>query len=74
MSNEFVTCRKTPIAADTLGVAETHLYSLIRKKKIAAPGKDSSGDYCWTPADLEAARQAIEARRQRRAEPVTATV
>ena len=72
MSNEFATCLKTPIAADKLGVAETQLYSLIRKKRIPRPNQDSSGDFCWLPADIEAARQAIESRRQRKTEPATA--
>ena len=72
MSNEFTNWLKTPIAAKTLGVAETQLYSLLRKGKIPPPAKDSSGDYCWTPADLDAARQAMEARRQRQSKPVTA--
>jgi len=62
---------KTPVAASILGVAETHLYSLLRKRKIPTPSKDTSGDYCWTEVDLDAARQAI-AKRQKKAAPASA--
>jgi hypothetical protein len=54
-----MTLRKTPIAAEELGISYYHLISLLRSKKLPAPQKDSSGDYIWTDADLDAAREAL---------------
>jgi hypothetical protein len=59
--------RKSPVAAREVGTTYVGLFNLIRHGKIAAPEKDSSGDYIWTEQNLAAARQALEARRQRRA-------
>jgi hypothetical protein len=53
--------RKTPVAARMLGIPFTRLHSLIRSGKLAAPKKDSSGDYVWTDADLDSARKTLEA-------------
>lgn len=64
-----MTIRKTPIAAAELGVTYHRLMGLVRFAKIAAPTRDSSGDYLWTDADLERARQALANLRQRKAVP-----
>jgi hypothetical protein len=54
---------KTPEAARTLGVSYHRLIGLLRFRRISPlPGKDSSGDYLWTKADLERARQALQQR------------
>jgi hypothetical protein len=59
--------------AEVVRQLETTLHKIIgllRYNKITPPAKDSSGDYCWTPQDIAAARQAlrdIEAQRARRA-------
>lgn len=51
--------RKTPVAARELGVAASHLHSILRAGKIPLPAKDSSGDYIWLDADIERARQVL---------------
>jgi hypothetical protein len=51
---------KTPVAAKQLNIPYSRLISLLRHGKIAAPAKDSSGDYVWTEADLAAARDALQ--------------
>ena len=56
---------KTPAAARALKVPYTALVSLIRYGKISAPAKDTSGDYVWTAADIEAARRVLAARPRR---------
>jgi hypothetical protein len=53
---------KTPAAADLLGVGYWRLIGLLRSKRLAPPQKDSSGDYLWTPEDIERARQALAGR------------
>jgi hypothetical protein len=58
---------KTPIAARTLGLRYHQLIGLLRYGHIDPPGKDSSGDYVWTEADIERARQALAARQRRTA-------
>ena len=57
---------KTPIAAEVLSVSEANLHYLIRARKIAAPSKDTSGDYVWSDSNIEAARQALSVDRRRR--------
>jgi hypothetical protein len=59
---------KTPAAADALGVQYWTLHQLIRQRSIPAPAKDSSGDFVWSPEDLDRARQALAARRPARKE------
>ena len=54
---------KTPVAAKQLDIPYSRLISLLRHGKLAAPTKDSSGDYLWTNEDLERARQALASRR-----------
>jgi hypothetical protein len=56
--------RKTPAAADELGVPYTTLMSLLRYRKIKPPSKDSSGDFQWTDADIKRAREALAAKRE----------
>jgi hypothetical protein len=60
---------KTPVAAERLGIHYSHLISLIGYHKIAAPPKDTSGDYVWSEADLTAAREALRTGRSRRQKP-----
>ena len=57
---------KTPVAALRLGTRYSRLMSLVRHHKIAAPAKDSSGDYVWTDADVAAAREVLAANARRR--------
>jgi hypothetical protein len=64
---------KTPVAARHLGMPYWHLIDLIRFDKIAAPARDSSRHYVWTPEDVERARQVIEARRGQRQEAARAS-
>jgi hypothetical protein len=56
--------KKTQEVADLLGVKYYQLRELIRCRKIAPPPKDASGDYAWTEAAIDAARQVIAARRR----------
>ena len=56
---------KTPVVASQLNVPDHRLHYLLRGNKIAPPQKDSSGDYVWTPEDVERARHALAARRPR---------
>jgi hypothetical protein len=57
---------KTPVAAKQLDIPYSRLISLLRHGKLAAPTKDSSGDYIWTEADVAAAREALlRSRRQK---------
>ena len=51
--------RKSPVAAKELGIPYYRLIGMLRSAKIQPPQKDSSGDYLWTDADLQAARQAM---------------
>jgi hypothetical protein len=59
---------KSRAVAEALGVPYYRLFELLRSKKLAPPPKDSSGDYCWRPQDIERARRALKAGRQRRQE------
>jgi hypothetical protein len=64
---------KTPVAVLELGTTYHKLIGLIRFGKIDPPGRDSSGDYLWTDADLARARKALDAaRRPRQREAVHA--
>jgi hypothetical protein len=60
--------RKASEAAEYLGVGEGHLTSLIRRRAISLPRKDSSGDYLWSDVDLEAAKKEIDRRKAQEAE------
>jgi hypothetical protein len=64
--------RKTPVAARELGVSYHQLIGLIRYDKIAAPERDSSGDFIWTEADLARAREALATMRRLKPEGVPA--
>ena len=59
--------RKTAVVAEQLGIAETHIYYLIRARKVAKPSRDSSGDFQWDDAGVEAIRQALKIDRRRKA-------
>jgi hypothetical protein len=61
--------RKTPIAARELGTTYHRLIGLLRFNKIPPPSRDSSGDYLWTDADLDRARQTLAIDRRRKAVP-----
>lgn len=56
--------KKSPEAALAANTSYTRLMSLIRYGKLAAPAKDSSGDYVWTDADIERVKQAINSTRK----------
>jgi hypothetical protein len=51
---------KTPIVAEMLGVSYWRLVGLLRAGRIDPPAKDTSGDYLWRPADVRAAKRALE--------------
>ena len=57
---------KTIEVARILGVPDYRLHASIRYGRIMAPVKDGSGDYVWTEADIEAARQALAVGHPRR--------
>lgn len=57
--------KKTREVLEMLGMPYTKLWSLIRCGHLAPPGKDASGDYAWTPADIQRARAAFDARRKK---------
>ena len=56
---------KTMAVAAELGVPYHRIFGLLRSGKIVPPGKDTSGDYIWTERELEMARRALAASRQR---------
>lgn len=53
-------------AAKELGISFYRLRYLVTAGKIPAPATDEYGKYAWTDADLERARAALAADRQRR--------
>lgn len=57
---------KSPRAARELDITLHQLRGLLRYRDMVAPQKDESGDYVWTPEDLDRARQALAARAARR--------
>jgi hypothetical protein len=57
---------KTAAVADLLGVSYYKIIELLRSRKIPAPQKDSSGDYVWLEGDIQAARAALAAGRNRK--------
>jgi hypothetical protein len=59
---------KTRQVAEVLGTPAYQLMNLMVRNRIARPSKDCSGNYWWTPQEVEAARQALAtpyARRQK---------
>src|SRR5262245_28319046 len=64
-----VTVVKTPAAAKILGIGFQKLHRLVRDGIIPAPGRDTSGHYTWSPADLAAARKALAERARKAAGP-----
>ncbi len=62
----FMAFLKSRVVADQLGISYYNLFELIRSKRLQPPAKDSSGDYVWTPADVERARAVLAARAQRK--------
>jgi hypothetical protein len=55
---------KSAAAARTLGIRYHVLYALVRDGVVAEPPRDTSGDFVWREEDVEAARQALAARRR----------
>jgi len=55
--------RKTPAAARELGIRYDLLIGLMRYEKLDPPGRDSSGHFVWTDADMDRARQALASHR-----------
>jgi hypothetical protein len=53
------TWKTREVARDHLKTSYHRLASLLRNDKIPPPAKDISGDYIWTEADIERARQAL---------------
>ncbi len=53
---------RTIEVADRLGVRDSHLYSLLRARKIPEPNRDAAGDFDWSKDDVERARQALAKR------------
>jgi hypothetical protein len=49
--------------ADLLGIPYYRLVYLLKARRLVAPAKDSSGDFCWTADDVERARAALAALR-----------
>ena len=60
--------RKTPVAARESGISYTRLMDLMRYGHLAPPGRDSSGHFIWTDADMERIRQALAVPRAPRKE------
>jgi hypothetical protein len=52
--------KKTPAVADEIGVSYVRLYNLLRYRKIDPPARDTSGDFVWSPKDVDAAQKAIQ--------------
>jgi hypothetical protein len=59
---------KTTSVARLLDVPYSRLFDLLRSRQLAAPQKDSSGDYIWTDEDIERARAALAQRQRRKSE------
>jgi hypothetical protein len=57
---ETIVVKKTPAVADEIGVSYVVLYNLLRYRKIQPPVRDTSGDFVWSPSDIDAAKRAIE--------------
>lgn len=53
---------KTSVVAEQLGIGYHRLFGLIRSRKLTPPGKDSSGDYVWSPEDVARARSLLTSR------------
>jgi hypothetical protein len=60
-----VTLLETAAVADLFGIPYHRVLYLLRARKIPRPAKVSSGDLVRTPADIEHARQALDARPRR---------
>jgi hypothetical protein len=59
---------KTATVARQLNVNYQTLFGHIRRGKISPlPAKDSSGDFIWSPSDIERARVALATDRRRKA-------
>jgi hypothetical protein len=54
-----MTYQKTPAVADALGISYSRLINFLRTRRLNPPQKDTSGDYVWTPEDVERARQVL---------------
>jgi hypothetical protein len=63
---------KTSAVARLLGIPYTRLFALIRYGHLAPPPKDESGDYIWSDADVNRAREALAASLRRNAKAARA--
>jgi hypothetical protein len=57
--NDLIIPKKSSAVADELGVPYFTLYNLLRYRKIPLPERDSSGDFVWSPSNIDAAKKAI---------------
>ncbi len=57
---------KTTDVSRLLGCTYWQLFGRIRSGTLPKPPKDSSGDYCWSPKDVAAARKVLRAAERRR--------
>jgi hypothetical protein len=57
---------KTQQVSQILNVTHHQLFCLFRSKKIPPPEKDCSGDFTWTPEDIDRARAALKIDLRRR--------
>jgi hypothetical protein len=59
--------QKSTQLCDTLGIPYWRLVYLLQARRVPKPNRDSSGDYLWSPAEIEAVRRALASQRQRKA-------
>lgn len=52
---------KTTCVARQLGISYWRLLGFIRSGRLAPPPKDTSGDYVWSRAQIQAVRRLIDA-------------
>lgn len=52
--------RKTPAVAKELGIRYSRIVSALRYGKLDPPGKDTSGDFVWTDADVARLKEALQ--------------
>jgi hypothetical protein len=55
---------KTRQLCESLNISHDAIMNALRRRKIQPPQKDCSGDYVWSPAEVEAARLALSVDRR----------
>lgn len=65
--------RKTSEVAKILDQPYYTIFNLVRGGHVRPPVKDGSGDYLWSEADIQQARQVINHRRARKQQKETTT-